>query len=142
MAQVVQSHRRQDGLVVSGVDRLDGAAHEGAGHVGEAWVREYPATLIPQAEAIWSHPLTEVQVRNDGTAWCVLPLRTMDEAPSDLSAELEIDEQGRVTISDVHVLWLRSIIGMTARTAAGANVAHADVGRLLAGHETLMTCIF
>lgn len=92
------------GLVVPGVDRLDGAAHEGASHVGEEWVREYPATLIPQAEAIWSHPLTEVQVRNDGTAWCVLPLRTMDEAPSDLSAELEIDEQGRVTISDVHVL--------------------------------------
>lgn len=64
------------------------------------WVREYPATLIPQPEAIWSHPLTEVQVRNDGTAWRVLPLWTMDEAPSDLSAELEIDEQGRVTIID------------------------------------------
>lgn len=96
------------------------------------WVREYPATPIPQPEAIWSHPLSEVQVRNDGTAWRVLPLWMMDESPSDLSAELEIDEQGRVTISDVHVLWLRSIIGVTARTAACANVAHADVGRLLA----------
>lgn len=67
-------------------------------------VREYPATLIPKPEAMWSHPLSEVQVPNDGTAWCVLPLWTMDESASDLSAELEIDEQGRVTISDVHVL--------------------------------------
>lgn len=71
-------------------------------------------------------------MRNDGTAWCVLPLWTMDEAPSDLSAELEIDEQGRVTVSDVRVLKLRSIIGITARAAACANVSHADVGRLLA----------
>ena len=68
------------------------------------WVQEYPATLVQQPEAIWSHPRCEAGSRADGTAWCVLPLWTSDEAPSDLSAEIELDREGKAVIHDVRVL--------------------------------------
>jgi hypothetical protein len=68
------------------------------------WVREYPATLIPQPEEIWTHADASLHTREDGSAWCVLPLWTTDESPSDLSVEIDIDPEGRVTIHDLHVL--------------------------------------
>jgi hypothetical protein len=68
------------------------------------WVREYPATLIPQPEEIWTHSWADLETRADNSAWCVLPLWTTDESPSDLSVEIEIDTEGRVTIHDLHVL--------------------------------------
>ncbi|MFI6834049.1 hypothetical protein ACIBG5_43550 [Kribbella sp. NPDC050241] len=68
------------------------------------WVRAYPATLVRQPEEIWTHSESEVVRRDDGTAWSVLPLWTTDASPSDLSAEIEINAEGRVTIHDAHVL--------------------------------------
>jgi hypothetical protein len=68
------------------------------------WVREYPATLIPQPEEIWTHSEAGLYHRADGSIWCVLPLWTTDESPSDLSVEIEIDTEGRVSIHDLHVL--------------------------------------
>ena len=68
------------------------------------WVTAYPAELVRQPDHIWSHAESEVIERDDGTAFAVLPLWTTDEAPSDLSIELEVDHHGDVTISDVHVL--------------------------------------
>lgn len=68
------------------------------------WVREYPATLIRQPDEIWTHRESAVSMRSDGTAYGVLPLWTTDESPSDLSVELEIDANGHVTITDLHVL--------------------------------------
>ena len=68
------------------------------------WVTAYPARFVRQPDLIWSHAESEVIKRADGTAYGVVPLWTADEAPSDLSAELEIDRHGAVTISDVHVL--------------------------------------
>lgn len=68
------------------------------------WVRAYPAMLVRQPEEIWTHSESEVVRRDDGTAWGVLPLWTTDESPSDLSAEIEINAEGRVTIHDMHVL--------------------------------------
>lgn len=68
------------------------------------WVTAYPAQLIRQPSLIWSHADSEVIERDDGTAFGVVRLWTAHEAPSDLSAEFEIDRRGAVTISDVHVL--------------------------------------
>lgn len=68
------------------------------------WVAAYPAQLVHQPNSVWSHPESEVIERDDGTAFGVVPLWTTDEAPSELSAEFEIDRRGAVTISDVHVL--------------------------------------
>lgn len=71
------------------------------------WVHEYGpngAVLVIQPEAIWTHPDSIVEARANGTAWGVVPLWTFDESPSDLSAELEIDVQGRAVIVDVRVL--------------------------------------
>ena len=71
------------------------------------WVDAYRASgavLIEQPEDVWMHPASQVELRQDGTAWGVVPLWTTDEGPSDLSAEFEVDAQGRVEIRDVHVL--------------------------------------
>jgi len=71
------------------------------------WVATYGtsgARLVPQPEDVWTHPDSEVRVRPDGSAWGVVPLWTEQEAPSDLSAEFEVDEEGRAVIRDVRVL--------------------------------------
>ena len=71
------------------------------------WVHHYGddgATLIEQPEDIWAHERADVIERTDGSAYVVLPLWTTEEAPSDLSAEVEIAVDGTAEISDVHVL--------------------------------------
>ena len=71
------------------------------------WVHDYGesgAELVAQPEAIWEHPQTDYLEREDGTAAIVVPLWTLEESPSDLSAELEVTEAGAVEITDVHVL--------------------------------------
>jgi hypothetical protein len=71
------------------------------------WVKAYGASgavLVAQPEDIWTHPDSQVERRQDGTGWGVVPLWTAEESPSDLSAEFEIDADGRVEIRDVRVL--------------------------------------
>lgn len=71
------------------------------------WLRRYGdsgAELAPQPDAVWEHRLTEVVERGDGTLAFNLPLWTAQESPSDLSAEGEIDADGAVRLTDVHVL--------------------------------------
>ena len=71
------------------------------------WVLQYGddgATLIEQPEDIWAHGRADVIERTDGSAYAVLPLWTTREAPSDLSAEVEIGADGAAEIIDVHVL--------------------------------------
>ena len=71
------------------------------------WVRRYGldgAVLIEQPEEIWSHRLTHVGERADGSFWVELPLWTTTEAPSDLTADFEAAAGGRVELRDVHVL--------------------------------------
>jgi hypothetical protein len=71
------------------------------------WVRRYGeagATLVPQPDLIWTHGWADFLVRDDGSACGVLPLWTSDESPSDLSVEFEIDPDGVVTLTDLHVL--------------------------------------
>ena len=68
------------------------------------WVDDYPATLVRQPDEIWTHPISQVVQRADGSAWAVLPLWTEAESPSDLSAEVEVDPSGSATSVDVHVL--------------------------------------
>jgi len=71
------------------------------------WVRNYGesgAELVTQPEAIWDHPLTDYLQRDDGTAAIVVPLWTVEESPSDLSAECEMTAAGAVELTDVHVL--------------------------------------
>lgn len=71
------------------------------------WVESYRASgavLIRQPEEIWAHSDSEIEFRDDCTAWGVVPLWTEDESPSDLSAEFEVDSDGRVTIYDVRAL--------------------------------------
>ena len=71
------------------------------------WVRNYGesgAELVTQPEAIWDHPLTDYLQRHDGAAAIVVPLWTVEESPSDLSAECEMTAAGVVELTDVHVL--------------------------------------
>lgn len=71
------------------------------------WVHGYgssSAALIVQPDDVWTHPHSEVEARQDGTAFGVVPLWTTEESPSDLCAEFEVDARGRVEICDVHVL--------------------------------------
>ena len=71
------------------------------------WVNAYGpsgAELVLQPDDIWTHPDSQIELRQHGTAWCVVPLWTNEESPSDLSAEFEVDAQGRVEIRDAHVL--------------------------------------
>lgn len=71
------------------------------------WVREYGehgATLIDQPDAVWTHPDTQVTETSIGGWLVIVPLWTIDEAPSDLSAELEVASDGTATITDVRVL--------------------------------------
>ena len=79
---------------------------DGSDSANLTWVAGYGAhgaTLVDQPEAIWSHAYNEWGIRDDGTGWAVLPLWTTNEAPSDLSAELDIDAHGTATLYDVHV---------------------------------------
>lgn len=72
-----------------------------------AWVQSYGqsgATLVAQPEEIWEHPWADYQAREDGSAHVVVPLWTVAESPSDLSAECELGASGAATILDVHVL--------------------------------------
>lgn len=71
------------------------------------WVDEYGddgATLVVQPEAIWDHPGTDATLQDDGSWWVILPLWTELECPSDLSAEVEVDPSGQVTLRDLHVM--------------------------------------
>lgn len=71
------------------------------------WVRQYGdcgASLVRQPDLAWSHPWTDFLRRVDGTFHGTLPLWTTDESPSDLSAEFDIDHDGVVTLTDLHVL--------------------------------------
>lgn len=71
------------------------------------WVEAYGpsgARLVPQPDDVWTHPDTEVRVRSDGSAWGVVPLWTEQEGPSDLSAEFEVDDRGRVSLRDVRLM--------------------------------------
>jgi len=71
------------------------------------WVHTYGsagATLVEQPHAIWTHDQTDVVAVDEGGWWIVLPLWTADEAPSDLSAEVEVSSNGVARIRDVHVL--------------------------------------
>ena len=71
------------------------------------WVKEYGQSgtkLVAQPEEIWDHPRTDYQMRDDGSAYISVPLWTVDESPSDLTAECELDASGAATIVDVHVL--------------------------------------
>lgn len=71
------------------------------------WVDAYGtlgAVLVEQPDDVWTHPTSQIELRQDGTGWGVVPLWTIAESPSDLSAEFEVDAEGRVEIRDVHVL--------------------------------------
>lgn len=71
------------------------------------WVENYGAAgaeLVRQPDEVWSHPVSDVQHRPDGTAWGCVPLWTTDENPSDLTAEFEVSSAGLVALTDVRVL--------------------------------------
>jgi hypothetical protein len=71
------------------------------------WVRQYGesgAQLVVQTEDIWAHRWTDYAERPDGTAYGSIPIWTITESPSDLSAEFEIAADGRVELTNVHVL--------------------------------------
>jgi hypothetical protein len=71
------------------------------------WVRNYGSggtRLVAQPEAIWTHRFTDVVRRDDGGWHVVLPLWTVDESPSDLSAEVGVGSDGTAEILGVHVL--------------------------------------
>ncbi len=71
------------------------------------WVHEYGpdgTTLVPQPEAIWVQERAGATRRRNGGWHVVVPLWTQDEAPSDLSAELVVEEAGVARIASVHVL--------------------------------------
>ena|SRR5437764_11104238 len=71
------------------------------------WVDRYGpngAALVPQPEAIWTHPRSEATPLSDGGWHVVLPLWTADESPNDLSAEFSVAADGTARLEDVHVL--------------------------------------
>jgi hypothetical protein len=71
------------------------------------WVQRYGnrgAVLVDQPDEIWTHPRSDVTEILAGGWHVVLPLWTTEEAPSDLSAEVLIDNQRHATLLDVHVL--------------------------------------
>lgn len=71
------------------------------------WVQRYGdggAVLVAQPTEIWEHPDSDALRMNDGRWHVVVPLFTKEESPSDLSAEIVVDQEGSATIQDVHVL--------------------------------------
>lgn len=71
------------------------------------WVKEYGengATLVIQPKEIWDHPDSSWGTVDAGGWWVTLPLWTVTECPSELSAELGIDVSGKATLEDVHVM--------------------------------------
>ncbi len=71
------------------------------------WVREYGdggATLVPQPDAIWTHPYADAVRTAAGNWHVVVPLWTRDEAPSDLSAEIGVSADGTAELLDVRVM--------------------------------------
>ncbi|MEH3075055.1 MAG: hypothetical protein PGN11_00005 [Quadrisphaera sp.] len=71
------------------------------------WVREYGedgATLVIQPEEIWDHPASTWGPVDAGGWWVTLPLWTVTECPSELSAELGIDISGKATLETVRVM--------------------------------------
>jgi hypothetical protein len=71
------------------------------------WVNRYGrsgTSLIAQPEEIWTDERTDVVEADDGGWFLTLPLWTVDEAPSDLSAEVRVSAEGAAQITDVHVL--------------------------------------
>ena len=71
------------------------------------WVREYGddgATLIAQPDDIWTDGRTEMTRTVHGGWHVVLPLWTVDESPSDLSAEVDVSAEGAAQLLVVHVL--------------------------------------
>ncbi|WP_420371467.1 DUF7668 domain-containing protein [Kribbella sandramycini] len=68
------------------------------------WVDSYPAVLIRQPDDVWTHRYTHFLERDDGSITFEIPLWTTDESPSDLTAQIELEADGRIHIYDVHVL--------------------------------------
>ena len=71
------------------------------------WVKGYGrdgAVLVSQPEEVWSHRDTHVYERADGSVAVEVPLWTVTESPSDLTASFEVTAEGTVTLEDVHVL--------------------------------------
>ena len=68
------------------------------------WVSNYGAVLVRQPDAIWDHRCTDALRTTDGGWHLVLPLFTEAESPSDLSAEVIVDQMGHATLHDVDVL--------------------------------------
>lgn len=62
------------------------------------------ARLVVQPEEVWDHPDAAAGRTDAGGWWVVLPLWTLTECPSDLSAELDVDHAGGVTLASVHVM--------------------------------------
>lgn len=92
-------------------DALSGVLHDlVAGRVPHerlTWVRNYGsggATLVPQPDAIWTHPQADAVKTAAGDWHVVLPLWTAEESPSDLSAEVRVKRDGTADLLDVHVL--------------------------------------
>jgi hypothetical protein len=71
------------------------------------WVTNYGpngATLVAQPDAIFDHPRSDAVATPDGGWHVVVPLFTVDESPSDLSAEIVVEPTGEARLTDVHVL--------------------------------------
>lgn len=71
------------------------------------WVREYGASgavLVDQPSEIWEHRDSDATRMDDGRWHVVVPLFTEEEHPSDLSAEIIVNQDGSAVIQDVHVL--------------------------------------
>jgi hypothetical protein len=62
------------------------------------------ARLIEQPDEVWRHPAADAVAVASGGSSIVVPLWTEDESPSDLSAELMVDEEGAAVLRDVRVL--------------------------------------
>ncbi len=71
------------------------------------WARTYGsegAVLVPQPPEIWEHRDSEAFRMDDGRWHIVIPLFTEAEQPSDLSAEIVVNQDGSAVIQHVHVL--------------------------------------
>ena len=71
------------------------------------WARTYGpdgAVLVPQPPEIWEHPDSNAVRMDDGRWHVVMPLYTEAEEPSDLSAEIIVNQDGSAVIQNVHVL--------------------------------------
>jgi hypothetical protein len=66
-------------------------------------VYDEPGVLVDPPEAVWAHPACEVSRSDDGGWSIAVPLWTTTDAPSELTALVDVDPSGNATLSDV--LW-------------------------------------